>query len=76
MRAFKRVIHAVPMVAALVGRRGSASRFESDANVNLWADSVGEALKQLGLVLTLAIVTHAVARIVIGLSSDLATALR
>lgn len=71
MLAFKRVIRAVPMVGVLVGGPMVASKSESQSEVNLWADSVGEALTQLGLILTFAIV----ARVVIGLLSGLATAL-
>ncbi len=71
MLAFKRVIRAVPMVGILVEEPSLASRSESESDINLWADSVGEALTQLGLVLTLAIV----ARVVIGLLSGLATSL-
>ncbi len=71
MLAFKRVIRAVPMVGILVDESSIASGSESESDVNLWADSVGEALTQLGLVLTLAIV----ARVVIGLLSGLATSL-
>jgi hypothetical protein len=59
------------MVGILVGGPGSVSRAESESDVNLWSDSVGEALTQLGLVLTFGIV----ARVVIGLWSGLATAL-
>lgn len=75
MLAFKRVIRAVPMVGILGGiveGPAIASRSESEPEVNLWADSVGEALTQLGLVLTLAIVT----RVVIGLLSGLSATLR
>ncbi len=71
MLAFKRVIRAVPMVGILAGGPSTGARSESESDVNLWADSVGEALTQLGLVLTLAIV----ARVVIGLLSGLATSL-
>jgi hypothetical protein len=70
--AFKRVNRAVPMVGILAGGPSIESRSESEPDVNLWADSVGEALTQLGLVLTLAIV----ARVVIGLLSGLATAIK
>jgi len=70
--AFKRVIQAVPMVSILAGYGQAESKAESDADINLWADSVGEALAQLGLVLTVAII----ARLVIGLVSGLATALQ
>jgi hypothetical protein len=69
--AFKRVIRAVPMVGILAGGPVSGSRFQTESDVNLWSDSVGEALTQLGLVLTFGIV----ARVVIGLLSGLATAL-
>ena len=72
MLAFKRVIRTVPMVGILVGGPSTASRSESESDVNLWADSVGEALTQLGLVLTLTIV----ARVVIGLLSGLAPGLK
>jgi hypothetical protein len=68
--AFKRVIRAVPMVSILVGNGQAESNVESDPDINLWADSVGEALAQLGLVLTVAII----GRLVMGLLSGLATA--
>jgi hypothetical protein len=69
--AFKRVIRAVPMVGILAGYAQAESKAESDAEINLWADSVGEAFAQLGLVLTVAII----ARLVIGMLSGLVAAL-
>jgi hypothetical protein len=59
------------MVSILVGNGQAESNAESDADINLWADSVGEAFAQLGLVLTVAII----GRLVMGLLSGLATAL-
>lgn len=71
MLAFKRVFRAVPMVGVLAEYPKAQAKVESE-DINLWADSVGDALGQLGLVLTLAIV----ARLTVGLLSDLATVLR
>lgn len=71
MLAFKKSIRAVPMVGILAGESKGQVDAESDGDINLWADSVGDALAQLGLILTLAIV----ARIALGLLSGLATAL-
>jgi hypothetical protein len=66
--AFKRAFRADPMVGIL----GDESKAGTRGEVNLWADSVGDAVGQLGLVLTVAIV----ARFVCGLLSDLAIALQ
>ena len=71
MRAFKRVFRAVPMVGILAEYPETQSKVVSDRDVNLWADSVGEALGQVGLVATLAVV----ARFAIGLLSDLVAVL-
>jgi hypothetical protein len=49
------------MVSILAGYGQAESKAESDADINLWADSVGEALAQLGLVLTVAIIARLVA---------------
>jgi hypothetical protein len=69
--AFKRVLRAVPMVGALAEHPRSEAKAKSK-DINLWADSVGDAFGQLGLVLTLAIAS----RLAIHVLSDLATALR
>jgi len=39
----------------------------SDGRVNLWADSVGAAAKQLGVVLTLGIAVHLASNLLFGL---------
>jgi hypothetical protein len=39
----------------------------SDGEVNLWADSVGSAVKQLGVVVVLAIAVHLATSFVLGL---------
>ena len=39
----------------------------AEGGVNLWADSVGEAAGQLGVVLTLAIVIHLAGSLLLGL---------
>jgi hypothetical protein len=63
--AFKKAVRAVPMVGILGGGPKVEADTESDGDINLWADSVGDALAQVGLVLTFAIVV----RVVLGLSS-------
>ncbi len=65
MLAFKRAVRAVPMVGILVGGPKVEADTESDGDINLWADSVGDALAQIGLVLTFAIAV----RIVLGMLS-------
>lgn len=72
MLAFKRVIRAVPMVGILAEYPEAESKAEAEPDVNLWADSVGDALTQLGLVLTLAIALH----VGLGLLSGLTVALK
>jgi hypothetical protein len=47
--------------AELTGAEGAEGR------VNLWADSVGEAMGQLGLVLTLGIAIHLAGNLLFGL---------
>jgi hypothetical protein len=63
--AIKKAVRVVPMVGILVGRPKVEVDAESNGDINLWADSVGDALAQIGLVLTFAIV----ARVVLGLIS-------
>jgi hypothetical protein len=70
--AIKKVFRADPMVGVLAEYPEVAAKVESDDETNLWADSVGDAVGQLGLVVTLAIV----ARFALSLLSDLATALQ
>jgi hypothetical protein len=41
----------------------------SDGRVNLWADSVGEAVGQLGLIVTLAIAAHVASSLLYGFTS-------
>jgi hypothetical protein len=55
-----------------VGILGEGRKVGFEGKVNLWADSVGDAVSQLGLLATLAMV----ARIVVGLLSELGAALR
>jgi hypothetical protein len=71
MLAVKRVFRADPRVDILADAREVAPGDGVEGQTNLWADSVGEAMGQLGLVVTLAIV----ARFAMGLLSDLVTAL-
>jgi len=42
-----------------------------DTRVNLWADSVGEAAKQLGIVLTLGIAAHLASSLLSGFAKVL-----
>lgn len=73
MLAFKRAFRADPMVGVLVDAGGEADAgVEKDGEVDLWADSVGDAVGQLGLVLSLAMVV----KVIVGLLSDLTLALK
>jgi hypothetical protein len=67
MLAFERVFRADPMVGILGEYPEVAPEVESEGETNLWADSVGDAFGQLGLVVTLAIV----ARFAVGLVAAL-----
>jgi len=49
-----------------ITRADSTARDGGDGNVNLWADSVGEAVVQLGVVLTLAITAHLASNLLFG----------
>jgi hypothetical protein len=49
-----------------ITRADSKARDGGDGDVNLWADSVGEAVGQLGVVLTLAIVAHLASNLLFG----------
>ncbi len=75
MLAFKRANRAEPMVGVLVDGRHNIeaeSSGESDGDIDLWGDTVGDAAIQLGLVLSLALAT----KVIIGLLSDLAAAFK
>ena len=52
-------------------RADSTATDGSDGMVNLWADSVGEAAKQLGVVLTLAIAVHLASNLLSGFAKAL-----
>ncbi len=64
--------HEAVQAETMVGILGEDRKTGSDADVNLLADSVGDAISQLGLLVT----TAAIARLAIDLVSDLSTALQ
>lgn len=49
-----------------ITRAESAATEGGDGAVNLWADSVGAAAKQLGVVLTLGIAVHLASNLLFG----------